>query len=272
MAKAMYEGQLEAGLLWTDCVKLHLQCRKDGTQWPNKMALHVATKGRYALHSQTIQQIAYQLLANVDATAERRRNEPKSRSWLRYPYKEKRFFPLYRPAQAVSYDPKAKRLILPMGRGRKSLVFKLHLDFVPGGAKLVWNEGYELHIVRSDVQQAETKPGDNRATADLGEIHLAAVATDTGKSMVVSGRGIRSLKRLHSKQLGQIARKRSNCTKGSRQSLRLQKARQKRSLLATRRIRDLRHKATRQVIDFCVEEKSARCGGGGEHVCPAACV
>jgi hypothetical protein len=45
-------------------------------------------------------------------------------------------------------------------------------------------------------------------------IHLAAVVTDDGKALVVSGRGIRSDKRLLNKQLGQIATKRSACTKG----------------------------------------------------------
>ena len=35
----------------------------------------------------------------------------------------------------------------------------------------------------------------------------------------------------------------------------LQRARNKQCRRAERRIRDLRHKATRQVIDFCVEQK-----------------
>ena len=181
--------------------------------------------------------------------------EPSSRRWMRYPYKEKRFFPLYWPAQAVSYDKAAKCLVLPMGRGRKSLVFRLDLDFEPGGVRLVWNEGYELHIVRSDIEQAKDSPGANHATVDLGEIHQAAVATDTGEALVVSGRGIRSDKRLLSKQLGEIARKRSKCKKGSRQSLKLQRVRQKRSLLTTRRLRDKRHKGTGKVIDFCVKHE-----------------
>ena len=131
-------------------------------------------------------------------------------------------------------------------------MFKLALDFVPGGVKLVWNEGYELHIVRSDIEKAKEAPGDNRATVDLGEIHLAAVATSAGHALVVSGRGIRSDKRLLSKQLGEIARKRWKCKKSSRRAKRLQKAREKRTLLSRRRIRDKRHKGTRKVIDFCV--------------------
>jgi putative transposase len=255
MQATLREAQMEAGRLWTDIVGVHRKAREDPTSWPTRDMLQKHTKGRYKLHSQTVQMICHQLLANVQATSERRRNEPSSRRWMRYPYQEKRFFPLYWPAQAVSYDKAAKCLVLPMGRGRKSLVFRLDLNFEPGGVRLVWNEGYELHIVRSDIEQAKNSPGVNHATVDLGEIHQAAVATDTGEALVVSGRGMRSDKRLLSKQLGEIARKRSKCKKGSRQSLKLQRARQKRSLLTTRRIRDKRHKGTRKVIDFCVRHE-----------------
>jgi putative transposase len=143
-----------------------------------------------------------------------------------------------------------------MGRGRKSLVFRLDLDFVPGAAKLVWNDGgHELHLVRADQASAAAPPGPNRATIDLGEIHQAAVVTDTGAALVISGRGIRSHKRLLSKQLGEIQSKRSRCVKGSRRDRKLQAARQRRSEHARRRIRDLRHKGTAQAIAFCQERK-----------------
>ena len=137
MQATLHEAHTEAGHLWTDIVGVHRKAREDRTPWPTRDTLQKHTKGRYALHSQTVQMICHQLLANVQATSERRRNEPSSRRWLRYPYQEKRFFPLYWPAQAVSYDRAAKRLVLPMGRGRKSLVFRLDLDFEPGGVKLV---------------------------------------------------------------------------------------------------------------------------------------
>jgi putative transposase len=252
---AMREAQEEAAREWMDLVTLHKHARETRARWPNRDDLQQYTKGRYQLHSQTIQMIVHQCLANVEATTERRRNETSSRTWLRYPHREKTFFPLYWPAQAVSYDRSAQRLILPMGRGRKSLVFRVALDVEPGAVKLVWKDGYELHLVRSDVVQAKEPPGESRACVDLGEIPQAAVVTDTGAALVMSGRGLRSHKRLLSKVLGELARKRSRCKKGSRRWKRLQRARQKRSLLAKRRMRDLRHKGTRQVIDFCRQQK-----------------
>lgn len=253
MQATLKAAQLEAGRVWSECVALHVECRQEGGEWPKRDELQKFTKNRFALHSQTVQMLVHQLIANVDATRSRRKSEPQSREWLKYPHWEKTFFTLYWPAQAVSYNAVEHRLILPMGRGRKSLVFRLDIDFVPGSVKVVWNDGYELHIVRP-VAVAAKPPGVNRACVDLGEIHLAAVVTDTGKALVVSGRGIRSDKRGLSMQLGQIAAKRARKTRGSRSWKRLQAARAKRSRLSRQRIRDKRHKATRQVIDFCRAE------------------
>ena len=53
---------------------------------------------------------------------------------------------------------------------------------------LVWNNGFELHVC-IEVEPAEHTPGNVQAAVDLGEIHLAAVSTNTDKAMIVTGRG-----------------------------------------------------------------------------------
>src|SRR5215467_14069455 len=83
--------------------------------------------------------------------------------------------------------------------------------------------------------------------------------------MIVTGRGIRSLKRQRSKQLGQIAKKQSRGKKYSRRWKKLQRAKNKQCRRAERRIRDLRHKATRKVIDFCVEQQVGTLFIGNPH-------
>jgi len=113
----------------------------------------------------------------------------------------------------------------------------------------------ELHIsIAEDAEDAPLRePTNKHATVDWGQIHQAAVATNDGEALIVSGRGIRSLKRQHSKQLGEIAGKRSRCQKGSRRWKKLGKTRAQLTLRCERRVRDLRHKGTRQVVDFCKE-------------------
>ena len=244
LRQRLYEAQQEAARVWTVCRDRHLAARQTHTRWPDRETLQQATKGQFALHSQTVQMITHAYLANIETARELRATNQK----IRYPYKDKRFYPLLWPAQAVSVE--RGRIVLPMGRGRRSLVFKLNLPEHIGGCKLVWKDGYELHISVPTTSALEP-PGAMQATVDLGEIHLAAVTTNTGVALVVSGRGIRSLKRRHHKALGQLARKRKRCTKGSRRWRKLQHARRKASARKRRQIRALRHQGTRKVITFC---------------------
>src|SRR5260370_8310219 len=91
------------------------------------------------------------------------------------------------PAQAVARQ--GNRLILLMGRGRKALCFRLDLPERIGAVTLVWHGGYELHVL-VPAPVATQAPGAAQATIDLGEIHLAAVTTTSGKALLVSGPGI----------------------------------------------------------------------------------
>ncbi|HEY7414831.1 MAG TPA: transposase, partial [Ktedonobacteraceae bacterium] len=155
-------------------------------------------------------------------------------------------------------------MVLPMGRGRSSIVLPVDLPEGSRSVTLVWDNGYELHVCR-EVKREEQVPGEIHATVDLGEIHLAAVTTNTGQALIVTGRGIRSLKRQRNKQLGHIAKKQARCKKYSRRWKKLQHVKNKQCKRAERRIRDMRHKATRKVIDFCVEQHVGSLFVGNPH-------
>lgn len=251
LQRRLYEAQREAARVWIVCRDRHLAARRQHTRWPERDDLQRATKGQFALHSQTVQMICHQFLANVDTARELRQTNRQ----MRYPYKEKTFYPLFWPAQAVSVE--RGRIVLPMGRGRRSLVFKLDLPEQIGGCQLVWKDGYELHI-SVPATPAPESPGAVQAAVDLGEIHQAAVTTNTGAALVVSGRGIRSLKRRHHMALGQLARKRKRCHQGSQRWRKLQRARRQMSARKRRQIRALRHQGTRKVIAFCQQQGVGR--------------
>ena len=254
LRQKLFEGQREAARLWNDCVVWHREQRATDGLWPGKSEIHAFTKGRYALHSQVVQRTAYRLLANIEATMERRRKEPSARRWLKLPWREKRFQPLSWPAQAVRYDAEAQRMILPMGRGRPSVVLKgLKLDPARVGAvSIVWGDpGYELHVTAPDAQAPEP-PGTGQAAVDLGIIHHSTIADDKGHALVVSGRGIRAIKRHRDKKLRQMARRQSRCEKHSLRWRKIQARKNKLRARVKRQVRDLRHKATRLIIDWCV--------------------
>ena len=251
-------AQLEAAQVWNRCMETHKAARQAHVKWPGRNDLQKVTKGTFALHSQSVQMVVRAFLASVETARQLKPTHPK----MKYPWKTKRFYPVMWPAQAVSKDQ--GRVVLPMGRGRASLVLPIELPEHSGACTLVWNNGFELHVC-VEVPQAETAPGTNRATVDLGEIHLAAVSTNTSKALIVSGRGIRSLKRQRNQRLGKLTKKQSRCKKYSRRWKKLQRAKNKLCRRSERRIRDLRHKATRQVIDFCVEQQVGTVYIGNPH-------
>jgi len=253
-------AQQEAAAVWNECMETHKAARQSLAKWPGRNALQKATKGRYELHSQSIQMVVHTFLANVETTQQLRKTFPHMK--MRYPYKTKRFYPVSWPAQAISRE--RGRVVLPMGKGRKSLVLPLDLPETSRSCTLVWNNGFELHVC-VELPQAENAPGEVHATIDLGEIHLAAVTTNTGKALIVTGRGIRTLKHHRSKQLGQLAKKQSRCQKYSRRWKKLQRAKNKQCRRAERRIHNQRHQATHQVVNFCVEHEVGALFIGNPH-------
>ena len=241
-------GRGEAARVWTLCRDLHQVARRARAPWPRRDAMQKATKGQFALHSQTVQMIGHAFLANIDTTTQNRKAGDRK---AKYPWRDKRYYPLLWPAQAVAVQ--GKHIILPMGRNQSSIVLPLPDGFVPGGCKLVWNgAANELHVT-VDVPAQPPTAATGKATVDLGQIHQAAVTTTTGPALIVSGRGQRSLKRRQNKLHGEIARLQSRCTKGSRRWKKLARARHKHSGRIERQVRDLAHKGTTAVVQLCVD-------------------
>ena len=167
---------------------------------------------------------------------------------MKYPWRIKKFYPVLWAAQSVKYND--GKQTLPMGRVRQSLSFMLKLDFAPGAISLVWNRGFELHI-KEEVDSQKPKHTGVKAAIDLGEIHHSALCTNTGQGLIVSGRGIRSLKRQRNIALAKLSRKQSKCQKYSKRWKKLQATKNKFCLRKERQIMEYRHNCTRQVVEFC---------------------
>jgi putative transposase len=171
LAARLKAAQMEAAAVWNTCCALHKNARQQHTPWPNQHEMQQATRGRFALHSQSVQAIFRAFLGTIDTTREVRKTHPAMR--IKYPWRTKQFYPVHWPAQAVSKEE--RRVVLPMGKGRKSLVLPLDLLGEAGACTLVWNRGFELHVCM-EVPQAEEPPGTRKSTVDLGEIVRREVA------------------------------------------------------------------------------------------------
>src|SRR6266705_2032504 len=147
-------AQQEAAQVWNTCVEIHRSARLHHEKWPGRHELQKVTKGRFALQSQSVQMVVHAFLANVETTRQLRQTHPQMQ--MKYPWRTKRFYPVKWPAQAVSKE--RGRVVLPMGKGRPSLVLPIELPENSGACTLVWNNGYELHV-GLEAPQAEEAPG-----------------------------------------------------------------------------------------------------------------
>ena len=239
----------EAGRCWTDMLYAHIESRNG--KWLSSVDLSKMFKGQYALHSQTVQALSQKLEANVDAAYELRKTDPKAR----YPHHPKKYQTVIWKAPAI-YLLEDNQLFLSNGRNNPPLILPLppeYLDTNICKAELTWRvDRYELCLtIDTGLMNPPLKESGQMAGVDLGEVNIAAVATETGDVLVVSGRALRSVKRLRNKRHAALDALISRCKPGSKRYRRLVKSKTKASAKMYRQQRDILHKASRQVVEFC---------------------
>lgn len=182
------KARSEAARCWNNMVRLHKYIRKRHWKWPTEKQLKAHCKGRYDLHSQTVQGLVEKFIANIDSTRTKREKGDRN---ARYPWRSEKKF------QVVVWKPSAikrngNRMVLSMGAGRKPVKIKVPFDKLPAGKVVMAELGFrELRLTIQDDIEKPVPAGDNTVAADLGIIHTA-VMTDGIKSQGVVGRGLRS--------------------------------------------------------------------------------
>ncbi|WP_252177064.1 transposase [Endozoicomonas sp. 4G] len=244
--------RLEAARLWNDIVRLHRYIRKRHWKWPTESKMKAHVKGKYALHSQTIQKLVEKLYDSIDSTQTKREQGDKK---ARYPWKCKKKFQTVTWKQSA-IRRKGNRLNLSNGRGVKGLSIKIPLDQLPQGKITGIELGYRtLYISIQDVVEKPESAGDNTVAADLGIIHTA-VMTDGIKSTAVVGRGLRSLTQGKSKKIAGYSRLIDKCEQGSRRRRKLKAEKARYLARYHRQVHNLLHHTANKMIDFAVERQA----------------
>jgi putative transposase len=239
----------EAGRCWSDLVQAHVAAREHGV-WLTEADLNALTRGgRYALHSQSVQFLAQQLLANV-ATA--RQNRAAGASDAKYPYREKAYQTITWKGQGIRVID--GQLVLPNGRNQRDLVLPLPERFQQATIRqvaLLWRaDHFELAITSEGPPDPPVRSDGLTAGVDLGEINIAAIVTERGDALVLNGRYLRSVKRLRNKRHSTLQAKLARCRKGSRRWKRLKRRKAQASAQFYRQQRHILHTASKRLADF----------------------
>lgn len=243
------EKQMESANCWNYIVNLSKEYYFNHKKWIKKYDIQKLIKGKYNLHSQTIQAITDKFDSNRKTISELRK---KGNTKAKYPYKTKKFYVIPFKSSAIKTNSKGN-LKLTMSKGRY-----LELNFnVPNikTAEIVWKNGYYLYYTFDDGIYEVKPKGNNIIGVDLGEIHSIASITNNGNGLIISNRESRSIKRFRNKMYAYISKRLSRCKKGSRQSKKLWKLKNKIKNKTNNQLMNLYHQATRKFIDFCVEQK-----------------
>jgi len=239
----------EAGRCWTDMLRAHIASR--GDIWLSAFDMSKMFKGQYSLHSQSIQALAEKMGANVDTARTLRKTDPNAR----YPYRDKRF-------QTVSWKESAiywledGRLSLSNGKKIAPLVINVPNEYIGADicrTELTWRADHYEMCLTIDTGKYNPLPKEYGQVVgvDLGEINIAAVTTESGASLVVTGRALRSVKQLRNKRHASLTILIDRCKPGSKRHRKLVKSKAKASARFRRQQRDILHKASRQVVEFC---------------------
>ena len=239
----------ECARLWNRMVALHLWFRKRRLSWPTETQFKAHFKGRFVLHSQTIQGVIERFFDNIDTTRTNRANGDKR---ARYPYKTKSYVvAVWKP---LGIDRNKQCLTLSMGRKRKPVILHLPKKFPKGKITLVqlgFNEFYVTLATEIKVPKRRLK---GVAAGDLGVIHLMMM-TDGKETESVVGRGLRSVIQGHNKAKAEISSLLSKCTKGSKRYKRLRYALFREGYYRQNFQRNFLHHAANHVVDFCKRKK-----------------
>jgi putative transposase len=246
-ALLLKETQQEAARCWNAIVAEAKAHYDGGGGWISKNDLQKRLKGRFRLHSQTVQALTDKFAANRKTTAENRRMG----LGTKYPWREKEFTTIPFKQMAIR-SSEMGTVVLTLAAGvRFDTGVPLEAVGEFATCELIWRHGRYVFSWTTDYPDEAKKTSGLRAGADLGEIHPVALCAEDGSGLVISGRAVRSVKRYRNKKLGEFSKRLKRCKKGSRRWKKLNRAKGRMKSKTKRQVRDLLHQATRKAIRWC---------------------
>ncbi|EPR27472.1 Transposase [Geobacillus sp. WSUCF1] len=212
----LFECNRISAEVWNECLRLAKEHHLETGKWITKTELQKATKGRFSIHSQSIQAVVHKYIFARDGAKEARKKGEK----IKYPYKKKKHFNTkWAKDGFVLHEDGTLELSLGIwNRKRQSpLVVKIDKEKLPNGKvkeiELVYDRGLWLCLSYEDGKKPKENPCKNRVAIDPGEIHTIAAICENGESLIITGRKIRSIHRLRNKKLKELQKLMSRCKK-----------------------------------------------------------
>jgi putative transposase len=180
----------------------------------------------------------------------------------KFPYKKKKYFNTGWDYQAIKVDyvnnifNLGRPEIIVDGKTKRQKMVKCHLKTIPQNIveiEVVWKGKLMLAIKYKEEAEYLQIQGDNTAAIDYGEIHSITSIDNSGNAIIITGRKLRSIKRLRNKEQGKIYSRLKKCTKGSKQYKKYMRALENLRTIVSNQINDYIHKTTHYYLNYCIK-------------------
>ena len=252
----LFECNRIGGDIWNRCL---LEAKQYALahhgQWISKTKLQQSLKGKFPLHSQSVQAVAHQYLFSRDAAKQARRLGYGNK----YPYRKKAHYNTKWVDQAFRINGNTISLSLGNWQGKRQRPIAVRVPKLPAGdikeIELIYDRKLMLCVSYDDGQEPVLQNNPPCVAAiDPGEIHAIAAFCEKGNALIVTGRKQRAIHHFRHQKLKELQKKMSHCKKGSRQWKKYNQAKRYMLSKSDAQLKDAVHKTTKRFVDWCLEQ------------------
>jgi putative transposase len=270
-----HAGAHAAGLLWNELVAwVRAEWAAGCSPSMREMERYAVAldRSRFPVHAHTVRAVAHDLFDAISTYRTNKRNGLEGRA----PWREKQYRPLAftrgfgwritaEGALALSFGRGRQRILLPVPTVIDSQTGSPVPPSVWGEMTLCWDRDARAWSLRvpyttSVAQLPQGEVGDAGTVVvgvDEGIINPLTLVVRDGQrvdGLVISGRGIRSIKRLRNKQVGSLNRAIARTKNGSRKHKRLIRLKKKTQAKTARQLRNADHHVAHRAADWINEQ------------------
>jgi putative transposase len=232
---------------------------EENSRYMNRSELQSFVKNKTPLHAVGNQHVYIKYYTARDAMFASIKAKHENSSKVKLPYKHKKYFVTGWNTFCFKIDYKNKKLYLARkvdenGHPQKQVccTFKTMSRYVVE-IELIYRDGLYFAVKYKEPKANTDIESNNVAAIDLGEIHSISSIDNNGNAIIITGRKLRSIKRLQNKERAKLSSKRSKTIKGSRQYKKYTHAIYRLSNETDKQILDCVHKISKMYLDYCIE-------------------
>lgn len=253
-----------AGDCWNELVKADNDFYKENGRLMKKGELQTFVKNLTPLHAVGNQHVYIKYETARTAMFKSRDKNRENSNKVKLPYRKKKYFVVGWNVFSYKIDYKNHEIRLAKkldenGHQQKPVrcLFKTMPKHVVE-IELIYRDGLCLAIKYKEPKINSNIESNNVAAIDLGEIHSIVSIDNNGNGLIITGRKIRSIKRLQNKEQAKLRSKRDKLTNGSRQYRKYSRAIYKLSVKTDKQTLDCVHKISKLFLDYCIENNISR--------------